>query len=186
MELAHRPHRLRHPSINKPTGWNRREYWIKSRGPRASSLFARLPSPGTGFFSSEFRQSVIRARGVSNAKTIQNFQRCWNISPGGALAEILLGSQRGKFLSDGDIDELIKRCILRRGNGPQFLQERWLKAKGKITLSHGSNLQNGQGLRGAHRAYAERKRISPAILQQETAPILPFFSGRQKILYPGD
>jgi alkanesulfonate monooxygenase SsuD/methylene tetrahydromethanopterin reductase-like flavin-dependent oxidoreductase (luciferase family) len=43
--------------------------------PRASSLFAPLPSPWTGSFSSEFRQSVIRAWRVPNAKTIKDFQR---------------------------------------------------------------------------------------------------------------
>jgi hypothetical protein len=98
------------------------------------------------FFSSERRQSVISARGVPNTETIKDFQRRRNISTGGTLAQIILGSQRSKFLGDGNVDELIERCILRCGNGSQLLQQRRLKTKSKVTLSHGSNLQNGQGL----------------------------------------
>ena len=88
---------------------------------------------------------------MTYAKSIEKFQRSWNIGPGCAFTEVRFGSQGGEFLSDGDVDELIERRIFRFSNTAQFLQERWLKSKGKITLSHDSNLQNRQRLRRPYR-----------------------------------
>jgi hypothetical protein len=69
----------------------------------------------------KFGLPIIGAWGIGDTKAIENFQSSWNISSGGAFAEIRFGSQCGEFLSDRNVDELIKRDILRVCNTSQFL-----------------------------------------------------------------
>jgi hypothetical protein len=100
-------------------------------------LFVRVPPSGPAFLLRKFTHPVTGKWGITDAQSVENFHGAWNVGPRGTLTEVHFGPQGREFLGDCDIDELIERRVFRFGNTAQFLQERRLKTKRKIALSHG-------------------------------------------------
>jgi hypothetical protein len=73
------------------------------------------------------RQPITGTRSDADAKPIENFQRSRNIPPGGTFAEMRFGPQRGEFLSNRHVDELVEGPVFRLDNTTEFFQKRRLK-----------------------------------------------------------